>query len=515
MSINEINSGNGLETQVGTAMGLPGGISDANRDLFGRPLSRSPDALASFPNFLSKSVEGRDGFAIETNVEDNLNTDQTSAYADASFAYGDEFESGIPPIDFAARQAGRVLDVVEKTVEERSPSVRKFINKTAAQLSEAIHEEIDTARGYWNAPDNELREAFSDRVQQGVGFLKKWVTHLSDNRDIREFMDHAIATGRNLVDKTGEVIQNAQVATESWLETAYNEAYIGNAFPNGQLSHSEHLERPFVGVIDTGFAPHGHGTQVVETLQQVSHQTPDWLADSVGTGNWATSLIKFVDDANAFGRPNAVINLSFDLTKVKPDGSLATRYELTAEEKQALAYAQDNGVLVVVSSGNQAATMSALGQASQTYDNVIAVGASKDGQRAVYSSYGMGLDFVSSGQGTDKVSGTSLSAARVAGAIAKIWDENPHLSYRQVIQSLEATATDLEAPGWDRETGYGQLNTVAALDLAETFSPQGAIASEPQVRLQGNPDSLACIIHEDFQMTSNQTKKSLNGSRSV
>lgn len=192
----------------------------------------------------------------------------------------------------------------------------------------------------------------------------------------------------------------------------------------------------------------------------------------MGSGTWSESLVNFVDAAKVSKRSSAVINLSFDLTQINPDGSVSTRFELTTAEREALKYAQANGVLVVVSAGNQGGAMSALGEASQDFDNVIAVGATEGGQRADYSSYGAGLDFVASGQGKGEAMGTSLAAARVTGSIAQIWDANPKLDYRQVMQTLESTAIDLQKPGWDRETGYGQLNTSAAIDLAEDLASQ-------------------------------------------
>jgi hypothetical protein len=471
MSSNEINSGNGLETGVEPSTGLSGGMFDINRDLFGQPLSKAPSALGSIPNSLLEFDEN--SLNVGATHDSNIDSVETQAYSDVfTPVYGDEFESGIPPIDFTARQVGKVLDVFEKTVENNTPAVRQFIRETTAQLSDAIHEGVDTARENWNAPDNELRQTLSDRIQRGVGFLKKWAATLSENPDARELIDNAITVGRNLAEKTGDVIQNTQVAVESWLNRAYNEIYSGDLLSPGQSIGNDRSAHPFVGVIDTDFNALGHGTQIIEAIQRVGHQFPDWLADSVGRGTWSESLVNFVDAAKASKHFNAVINLSFDLTQINPDGSVSTRFELTTMEREALKYAQANGVLVVVSAGNQGGAMSALGQASQDFDNVIAVGATEGGQRASYSSYGAGLDFVTSGQGKVDVEGTSLAAARMTGSIARIWDANPQLDYRQVIQTLESTAIDLQKPGWDSETGFGRLNTPAAIAWAEDFAAQ-------------------------------------------
>jgi subtilisin family serine protease len=107
----------------------------------------------------------------------------------------------------------------------------------------------------------------------------------------------------------------------------------------------------------------------------VNDKAPIWLGRAVGSGQWAESLVDFVNAARASNQKNAVVNLSLDLTQVNPDGSVTTRYELTPAERSALEYARQSNVLVVVAAGNDGGVMSALGQASQEFDNIITVGA--------------------------------------------------------------------------------------------------------------------------------------------
>lgn len=203
---------------------------------------------------------------------------------------------------------------------------------------------------------------------------------------------------------------------------------VANPFPRSQ--------QPLIGVIDTGFSPlnpgispgrlllgrdwvendnnpltgdasREHGTQVLNVIAAsrsdgigidgINDTAPLWLGRAVGSGQWAASLREFVDTARASGQPNAVVNLSFDLTQIAADGSISTRDRLTREEWDALEYARQNQVMVVVAAGNEGGAMSALGQASQAFDNVITVGAAENWQRADYSSYGAGLDLVADG----------------------------------------------------------------------------------------------------------------------
>ncbi|MFB2970221.1 S8 family serine peptidase [Aerosakkonema sp. BLCC-F183] len=292
--------------------------------------------------------------------------------------------------------------------------------------------------------------------------------------------------------------------------------------------------QPLVGVIDTGFSANNpdidysqitlgkdfvdgddnpllqsgegseHGTHVLGIIAAqkdndigingINDDAPIWVGRAIGSGKWADSLVEFVDAAKESGQPNAVVNLSLDLTQINPDGSVTTRYEFTPQERAAIEYARQNNVLIVVAAGNDGGVMSALGQSSQEFDNIITVGAaervndsvavSKAFDRASYSSYGYGLDIMADGGTVDNpvlsttgdsvgtMAGTSVASAKVTGAVSQVWAANPNLSYRQVIELLKDTATDLKTPGWDAETGAGFLNMTAAVLLAKVTKPE-------------------------------------------
>ncbi|MEA5468012.1 S8 family serine peptidase [Spirulina sp. 06S082] len=299
-------------------------------------------------------------------------------------------------------------------------------------------------------------------------------------------------------------------------------------------------DRPLVGVIDTGFSGNNpdldytnitlgtdfidgdnnpllnagegneHGTHVLGIIAAerdngigidgIDDDAPLWVGRAIGSGQWAASLVEFVNAAKESGQPNAVVNLSLDLTQVNADGTVTTRYEFTPEERGAIEYARQNGVLIVAAAGNDGGVISVLGQASQEFDNIITVGSVNQTdeafERSPYSSYGRGLDIVADGgtiengvlstvgDGIGTMSGTSVATAKVTGAISQVWAANPNLSYRQVIALLKKTATDLNVPGWDSETGAGLLNMAAAINLAKVT--QGEVY-DPDVLL--SPDS--------------------------
>lgn len=294
-------------------------------------------------------------------------------------------------------------------------------------------------------------------------------------------------------------------------------------------------DQPLIGIIDTGFnranpdidytnvalgsdlvdgdsnplltngEGNEHGTHVLGIIAAerdngigidgVNDDAPIWLGRGVGAGNWAESLIEYVDTFSESDQLNGVVNLSMDLTQIDAEGNITTRYELTPAERAAIEYARQEGILIVVSAGNDNGIMSALGQASQEFDNIITVGAAKRFienpnvstseayLRTEYSSYGYGLDIVAEGgtvqhpvlstigEDVDFMSGTSVAAAKVTGAVSQVWAANPNLSYRQVIDLLKDTATDLSTSNWDPETGAGLLNIAAAVNLAKATRP--------------------------------------------
>nr|WP_286186806.1 CHAP domain-containing protein [Geitlerinema sp. P-1104] len=76
------------------------------------------------------------------------------------------------------------------------------------------------------------------------------------------------------------------------------------------------------------------------------------------------------------------------------------------------------------------------------------------------------------GDGLGTMSGTSVATAKVTGAVSQVWAANPELSYRQVVEIIRDTATDLGSTGWNTETGTGLLNMTAAVHLAKATKPE-------------------------------------------
>lgn len=236
-------------------------------------------------------------------------------------------------------------------------------------------------------------------------------------------------------------------------------------------------------------------------IDGINDKAPLWVGRAIGSGQWAESLREFVDAAKRSGQKNAIANLSLDLTQRNRDGSVTTRYKFTPAERQAIKYAQDNGVLIVAAAGNDGDVMSVLGQASQEFDNIITVGAADGDNRAAYSSYGNGLDILAPGgtadspvtstvgDGLGTMAGTSVATAKVTGAASLVWAANPSLNFSQVKEILKATAQDLGAAGWDEETGAGLLDLDGAVEQAKVTRGRSYTSQQPLISSRWNIDS--------------------------
>ncbi|MBO0348213.1 S8 family serine peptidase, partial [Phormidium pseudopriestleyi FRX01] len=210
-------------------------------------------------------------------------------------------------------------------------------------------------------------------------------------------------------------------------------------------------------------------------IDGINPDAPIWVGGAVGPETWMESLVEFVDATRQSGQPNAVVNLNLDLTQVDAQGNVTTRYQLTPQEREAIEYARQHNVLIVVPAGNEPGQISALGNASLEFDNVVTVGAATRVNDAVAlskaydapddSGSGIALDLITDGNSYE-------APAKVTGAISQVWAANPRLNYTQVIDIIKRTATDLGQPNWDSRTGAGLLNITAAITLAKATEPE-------------------------------------------
>lgn len=199
----------------------------------------------------------------------------------------------------------------------------------------------------------------------------------------------------------------------------------------------------------------------------------------------------------------ATVTYVDNLVTTNPDILAAReRYE------NATAQAAANGTVIVVAAGNEQRDIDYLQQIGLDVDdgralnflaqndNVIAVGAIDDNNTPDDFSDDTAADFSSEGgpgigdieiaadgvdrEGDDMRDGTSFAAPQVAGAVARMLEANPDLTYEQVVQILQDTAYD--NPNIDpSKEGAGTLqleNAVAAAKALAVEEPQ--LEDEPE-----------------------------------
>jgi len=228
---------------------------------------------------------------------------------------------------------------------------------------------------------------------------------------------------------------------------------------------------------------HGHGTNVTGIAlasgnNDIGYAGVNWnskimickILDSSNSGyySWWAEAIYYAVDNGA-----SVINMS-----VGGNGS-STLLE------DAINYAYDNNVPVVVSTGNQNSVI----QYPAKYTNAFAIGSTNaDDTRSVPffwsatsgSNYGPELDFVAPGNYIYGLSyssntnynsywgGTSQAAPHVAGLISLLLSVEPSLSVNEIRTILEESSEDQvgnsdDISGWDQYYGHGRINAFQAL----------------------------------------------------
>ncbi|MFC1683030.1 S8 family peptidase, partial [Candidatus Zixiibacteriota bacterium] len=147
--------------------------------------------------------------------------------------------------------------------------------------------------------------------------------------------------------------------------------------------------------------------------------------------------------------------------------------------RDVIAYADARGCVMAAAAGN-------VDQEGLFYpggfDETIAAGASTIyDQRSTISSFGKNLDVLAPGSNImstllddqyGTLGGTSMATAHVSGLAALVLSKNPDLSSEQVRGIIKASAVDLEAPGWDPQTGNGRIDGLRALMMDQAAQVQ-------------------------------------------
>ncbi|MEE1130953.1 MAG: S8 family serine peptidase, partial [Caryophanon sp.] len=168
------------------------------------------------------------------------------------------------------------------------------------------------------------------------------------------------------------------------------------------------------------------------------------------------NIIKGIDYAIEQGAD--VINLSLGGTYIDE------------REQHAIERALAQNITITAAAGNEAESHNRPNYPA-SYDGVLSIGAiDEQQQRAFFSTYNNQLSFVAPGaklpliqnDTINEINGTSFASPFVAGLIAAL-QQYSDAAPDMLQQALKTTATDLAAPGYDVETGYGLIHASNAL----------------------------------------------------
>ena len=242
-----------------------------------------------------------------------------------------------------------------------------------------------------------------------------------------------------------------------------HEWFINRIAPGGRNFSGSVVEGEYEYEDEYGHGTHVSGIIVDMTLPNVKI-LPIRLADENGGLRFSSIVlaVEYIISLKEQGMNIYAFNMSFGLPGV--DGN--TKYGII---DSLLTQAYSKGMLPVAAAGNDGDDSEMYYPANTSAAFTVSAAGVSDSLIYVtnWSSYGSVVDIAAPGEailsaamggGTVAMSGTSMAAPHVVGAVALLYSSNGDYTLKQVETMLTNSAMDLGNPGWDTKFGHGFIN---------------------------------------------------------
>jgi hypothetical protein len=377
----------------------------------------------------------------------------------------------------------------------------------------------------------ELARAKGARILDVMQFGHSVRIKLNDKQQLADLLRDGptpVEQGPNYFVRTPEVTGKDPMAPE------YNYVGFGNAalqwlgMPRDRKGMGDGIT---VAVLDTGVEQHSSLQEDKITrvnLMGESAQTPGGHGTAVSSiiaadgdhldGMAPESRILSIQVLSAYGQGDG-FTLAKGIVEAVDGGARVINLSLASHSDcailhQAVDYAISKDVAVVAAVGNEA-TEGVLYPAA--YDGVVPVSAVDANGRHLYfadrgpevgiAAPGISVDAAFTNGTVAQLSGTSIAAPFVSGALADLLASNPGMSAKDAINILYSCADDAGDPGKDAEFGNGILDMGRVQDRNTAGIHDVAVGD---IRLGGTPDEPHVTLYVQNRGTATLTGVNLN-----
>jgi hypothetical protein len=297
----------------------------------------------------------------------------------------------------------------------------------------------------------------------------------------------------------------------------------GVDYNHPQLSDSILKGRDFVDNDNDPMDLNGHGTHVAGIITANSGTAKGVapnakvltvrVLDASGSGYFSDVIAAIYYVVNG---PDGLYGTTDDFNAVAISMSLGTNPPYTyngycdnvlPDLTNAIKYALDRGVIVVVAAGNSGNSGVSI-PGCISYSTTVGAVDSND-RIASFSGRGKAVDIVAPGvsiysswlgNSYATASGTSMATPMVSGTVALIKSTHPGYTVSQVQDALFKTAKDLGTIGFDTSYGYGRVDALKAVSPAPSV-PSLSLSASPSTITTAQSSTITASTSDKFETT--------------